>query len=148
MNKVFLIGRLTNNPELRNVGENSVTNFIIAVNRNYINQDGEREADFIPIITWNKTAENAKKFLSKGSLIAVDGRIQIRSYEDKDGKRVYITEIIADRVQFLGAKSNSSKDEEKKNEEKTVEKPKKGLDDDLFSEFGSQIEINDDETPF
>ena len=88
MNKVFLIGRLTRDPELRYTGSNTaVASFSLAVNRNFTNQSGEREADFINIVVWRKQAENVKNYLSQGSQVAIDGRIQTRSYDDADGNR-------------------------------------------------------------
>ena len=144
MNKAFLIGRLTRDPELRYSSSNAaIVNFSIAIDRQYTNQQGQRETDFINIVAFQKQAENIKKYVSKGSLVAVDGRIQTRNYEDKDGKRVYVTEVIADRVQFLDTKGNSSNDENK-----PVEEAKKGVSDDVFSEFGSSIEITDDDVAF
>ena len=102
MNRVCLIGRLTQKPELRNTNSNlAVTRFTLAVNRNFSNSQGEREADFINIVVWRKQAETAKKYLSKGSLIAIEGRIQTRNYDGADGKKVYVTEVVADNFEFL-----------------------------------------------
>lgn len=101
LNKVVLIGRLVKDPELRNTQSGkAVANFTIAVDRPYVADSGEREADFIPIVAWNKTAENIVKYLGKGRLIAVAGRMQVRNYE-KDNVRHYVTEVIADDVRFL-----------------------------------------------
>ena len=112
MNKVVLIGRLTRDPELRYTSSNipSAT-FSLAVNRPFQNQNGVREADFINIVMWRKQAETAKKYLTKGSLISIEGRIQTRNYDGADGKKVYVTEVVADQfggVQFLGGKGNNS----------------------------------------
>ena len=108
MNKVFLIGRLTKDPELRYTGSNiAVATFSLAVNRNFSNQNGEREADFINIVVWRKQAENVKNYLTQGSQVAIDGRIQTRSYDDQDGKKRYVTEVVADNVEFLGSKSSN-----------------------------------------
>lgn len=102
LNKVVLIGRLTKDPDLRYTTSGvPVTRFTLAVNRNYTNQQGEREADFIPITVWRNTAENCAKYLSKGRMVAVAGRIQTGSYE-QDGQRRYTWEVVADEVQFLG----------------------------------------------
>ncbi|HHU49880.1 MAG: single-stranded DNA-binding protein [Caldicoprobacterales bacterium] len=102
LNKVVLIGRLTRDPEMRSTTSNiSVTTFTLAVDRRFTNQQGEREADFIPIVTWRSLAENCHKYLTKGRLVAVSGRIQVRSYDDSSGQRRYITEVVADEVQFL-----------------------------------------------
>lgn len=105
INRVVLVGRLTKNPELRYTPNGvAVTSFTIAVNRPFSNQQGEREADFIPVVVWRRQAENAANFLTKGSLAGVDGRIQTRNYENNEGRRVYVTEVIADSVQFLEPK--------------------------------------------
>ena len=155
MNKVFLIGRLTRDPELRYTGSNvPVASFSLAVNRNFTNQSGEREADFINIVVWRKQAENVKNYLSQGSQVAIDGRIQTRSYDDKDGNKRYITEIIADNVEFLGSKSsnnNSSSDNQGPTPydfDKAPDTKGTDVDNNPFADFGSSIEISDDELPF
>ncbi|RYL90876.1 single-stranded DNA-binding protein [Sporolactobacillus sp. THM7-4] len=105
INRVVLVGRLTKNPELRYTPNGvAVTSFTIAVNRPFTNQQGDREADFIPVVVWRRQAENAANFLTKGSLAGVDGRIQTRNYENSEGRRVYVTEVVADSVQFLEPK--------------------------------------------
>ena len=101
MNNVVLIGRLTKDPETRYSGETVVTTFTLAVDRP---MSKDKAADFIRIVTFGKTAELCEKYLAKGRQVAIQGRIQTGSYEDKDGKRVYTTDVIADRVQFLGGK--------------------------------------------
>lgn len=159
MNKVFLIGRLTRDPELRYTGSNiPVASFSLAVNRNYTNQAGEREADFINIVVWRKQAENVKNYLSQGSQVAVDGRIQTRSYDGEDGKKRYVTEVVADNVEFLGTKgsnnnSNNNGSGFTPNQEPTPydfsnEKEGTNVDSNPFADFGSSIEISDDELPF
>lgn len=108
MNRVVLVGRLTKDPELRYTPSGvAVATFTLAVNRTYTNQQGEREADFINCVIWRRPAENVANFLKKGSLAGVDGRIQTRSYEGQDGKRVYVTEIVAESVQFLEPRSGN-----------------------------------------
>jgi single-strand DNA-binding protein len=108
INKVVLVGRLTKDPELRYMGEGQGTpraTFTLAVSRPFTNQSsGEREADFIPIIVWRKKAEDVKKYLTKGSLVGVEGRIQTRSYDDNQGIRKFVTEIVSDNVYFLESK--------------------------------------------
>lgn len=102
LNKVALIGRLTKDPELRYTTSGvPATRFTLAVNRNFTNSQGEREADFIPIQVWRNAAENCAKYLKKGRLAAISGRIQTRSYDGEDGKRRYTWEVVADQVQFL-----------------------------------------------
>ena len=156
MNKVFLIGRLTRDPELRYTGNNTaVATFSIAVNRNFSNAQGEREADFFNITVWRKQAENVKNYLSQGSQVAVEGRLQTRSYDDKDGQKRYVTEVVADNVEFLGSKNSSNNSSNgSRNDEPTPydfgDKEPKGTDVDSnpFADFGSSIEISDDELPF
>lgn len=102
LNRVVLIGRLTRDPELRYTPAGvAVTQFTLAVDRPFSNQQGEREADFINIVTWRKLAETCANYLAKGRLTAVEGRIQVRNYDNNEGKRVYVTEVVADNVRFL-----------------------------------------------
>lgn len=109
MNKAILIGRLTKDPELRTTptGRN-VCQFSVAVSRNFTNANGEREADFINCVVWDKQAENLVKYQKKGNQIAVEGRIQTRNYDDKDGKKVYVTEILASNISFLDSKGTGA----------------------------------------
>jgi len=106
LNQVVLIGRLTRDPDLRYTPGNGtpVANFTLACDRPFTNQQGEREADFINIVTWRKLAENCANYLQKGSLAAVTGRLQIRSYEDSDGVKRKVAEVVADNVRFLDSK--------------------------------------------
>ncbi|MCR2805342.1 single-stranded DNA-binding protein [Paenibacillus soyae] len=103
LNRVILIGRLTRDPELRYTPAGvAVTQFTLAVDRPFSGGEGrEREADFIPVVTWRQLAETCANYLRKGRLTAVEGRIQVRNYENNEGKRVYVTEVIADNVRFL-----------------------------------------------
>lgn len=108
MNRAVLVGRLTKDPELRYTQSGiAVANFTIAVNRRFA-REGEQSADFIPVIVWQKAAENVAKYLSKGSQVAVEGRIQTSSYDNKDGQRVFRTEIVADQVEFIGSKGGNA----------------------------------------
>jgi single-strand DNA-binding protein len=102
LNNVVLIGRLTKDPELRYTPSGqAVTTFTLAVDRGYQNQQGQKETDFINIVTWAKQAENVAKFMKKGRLVAVEGRIQTRNYENNEGKKVYVTEVVGENVKFL-----------------------------------------------
>ena len=114
INKIVLIGRLAQDPELRYTqGDGvAVVNFTIAVNRPFANQKGEREADFIRIVAWRKQAETCATYLAKGRLVAVEGRLQIRSYEDKEGNKRSIAEVVANSVQFLERKDAADSAEE------------------------------------
>ena len=157
MNKAILIGRLTKDPELRTTptGRN-VCQFSVAVSRNFTNANGEREADFINSVVWDKQAENLVKYQKKGNQIAVEGRIQTRNYDDKDGKKVYVTEILASNISFLdskgtGATGNTSFNnlpeppmvDTSSNNMETVSVEK-----DPFEAFGDSIEISDNDLPF
>ncbi|UTX64455.1 single-stranded DNA-binding protein [Streptococcus constellatus] len=109
INNVVLIGRLTRDVELRYTPSNvAVATFNLAVNRNFKNQDGEREADFINCVMWQKSAENLANWTRKGMLIGITGRIQTRSYENQQGQRVYVTEVVADNFQLLESRDKSA----------------------------------------
>ena len=102
VNRVVLVGRLTKDPELRYSSSNiPMVYFTVAVNRTFTDQNGQRQADFINCVTFRKQAENMARFLGRGSLISVEGRIQTRNYQGKDGNTVYVTEVVAESVQFL-----------------------------------------------
>ena len=109
MNRTVLVGRLTKDVELKYTQNGkAVANFTLAVNRSFKNAQGETEADFIMCQSWGKQAENLANYMGKGSQIGVDGRIQTRNYEGQDGKRVYVTEVVADNVQFLEPKKQGN----------------------------------------
>lgn len=127
MNRTILIGRLTSKPELRYTSSNvPVSKFTIAVNRRP-KENGTREADFINCIVWKTTAETITKYFDKGSQIGIEGRIQTGSYDDKDGKKVYTTDVIVESITFL----------ENKRESTNIEKPQ--IDEDPFVDFGTMI---------
>ncbi|KGG54658.1 single-stranded DNA-binding protein [Lactobacillus sp. wkB10] len=172
INRVVLVGRLTRDPELRTTGSGiSVATFTLAVDRQYTNAQGERGADFISCVIWRKAAENFCNFTSKGSLVGIDGRIQTRSYDNKDGQRVYVTEVIVDNFALL----ESRKDREARGQnggytpnnngnfgnQNTNNTPNMGAsnqnnsanngpDDtqDPFAGSGDTIDISDDDLPF
>lgn len=154
MNRVELIGRITRDPELRYTSSNiATTRFTLAVNRPFQGQNGEQGTDFINVVVWRKQAENVQKYVSKGSLVAVEGRIQTGSYE-KDGQRIYTTDVVADSVQFLETKAQSqtrtnndvspadfvNQDNSMNNES--------DMSDEVFANFGDSIEISDDDIAF
>lgn len=102
LNRVILIGRLTRDPELRYTPAGvAVASFKLAVDRPYLNQQKQRETDFIPIVVWRQQAETCAQHLNKGRLVAVEGRLQVRTFETQEGQRRWVTEVIADRVRFL-----------------------------------------------
>ena len=152
MNRVELIGRLTRDPELRYTSSNIATaRFSLAVNRPFQSQNGEQGTDFINIVVWRKQAENVKKYCTKGSLVAVEGRIQTGSYE-KDGQRVFTTDVVADSVQFLETKAQSQNRVESADVTPSdfVNGDIKESDtsDEVFANFGDSIEISDDDIAF
>lgn len=117
MNKCTFIGNLSKEPELQTTGSGvSVAKFTIAVQRQFKNADGEREADFIPCVVWRNQAENLCKYCHKGDKIAVSGALQIRNFEAQDGSKRYVSEIIADEVEFLNIKRNEERPKPKKDE--------------------------------
>lgn len=108
INRVVLVGRLTKEPEYRVTPSGvQVATFTLAINRTFTNQNGERQADFINCVVFRTPAENVNKYLNKGNLAGIEGRLQSRSYENNEGKRVYVTEVVCDSVQFLEPKSNN-----------------------------------------
>ncbi|MCG2493193.1 single-stranded DNA-binding protein [Staphylococcus epidermidis] len=108
INRVILVGRLTKDPEYRQTQSGvSTATFTLAVNRTFKNKNGEREADFINVVVFRQQAENVSEYLSKGSLAGVDGRVQSRNYENNEGRRVFVTEVVADSVQFLDSKGSN-----------------------------------------
>lgn len=113
MNKVILLGRLTKDPETRYTQSTNtqVTSFTLAVNRRFVKQGEERQADFINIVAWNKTAEFVSKYFNKGQQVGVIGRIQTRNYDDEQGVKHYITEVIAEEVYFAGEKKEKAQND-------------------------------------
>ncbi|MEX6267645.1 single-stranded DNA-binding protein [Staphylococcus saprophyticus] len=140
INRVVLVGRLTKDP---NFMENqvAVANFTVAVNRTFKNKSGEQEADFFNIVTFRKQAENVNNYLSKGSLVGIDGRLQSRSYENKEGQRVFVTEVVADSVQFLEPKSQSKgQSQQQSGQAKPQQSPDK---DNPFANGNADIDTDD-----
>lgn len=146
LNRVILIGRLTRDPELRYTPAGvAVTQFTLAVDRPFTNQQGTREADFIPIVTWRQLAETCANYLRKGRLTAVEGRLQVRSYDNNEGRRVYVTEVVADNVRFLES-SGASRDESSSNQNRYGNNTRDNQD--PFFDDGKPIDISDDDLPF
>lgn len=133
LNRIVLIGRLTKDPELRYTPNGkAVAGFTLAVDRAFRNQQGEKEADFINIVVWGAQAENSANFLSKGKLAAVDGRLQIRSYDGQDGQKRWITEVVADNVRFLSPKEGGGQ----------------GNFQGRTNDLGSDVNFSDEDIPF
>lgn len=147
MNKVVLVGRLTAKPELRYTGSNTAfTRFTVAVNRSFTNAEGKREADFINVVAWRKNAENISKYFDKGSLIALDGRLQTGSYDDKDGNKRYTVDVALDNFEFV--ESKNARNQSDSNNESTPydfqdEPSGVNVEDDPFAEFGDSVSIDD-----
>lgn len=141
LNKVILIGRLTRDPELRYTASGvAVTTFTLAIDRNYVNQQGGRDTDFIRVTVWRKLAENCANHLNKGRLVAVDGRLQTRSFETQEGQKRFVTEVVAEDVRFLdwprdgkGPGSGSADT---------------GRFDGDFNNIGTEIDMGEDDLPF
>ncbi len=157
MNRIMLVGRLTRDPEIRTMSSgSSVANFAIAVNRPFKNKEGIIEADFINIVCY-RSVENIGKYCFKGSLVGIEGRLQTRSYDAQDGSKRYVTEVVADSVEFLGSK----KDHQESQNNSFVDIPSAtpidapsfddGIDvsnEDPFKDFGSEVALSDDDLPF
>ncbi|EJD5781041.1 single-stranded DNA-binding protein [Staphylococcus pseudintermedius] len=144
LNRVVLVGRLTKDPDFRTTPSGvSVATFTLAVNRTFTNAQGEREADFINCVVFRKQAENVKNYLSKGSLAGVDGRLQSRSYENQEGRRVFVTEVVCDSVQFLESKNNNQS-----NNQPQQQRGQAPAQDNPFTNSNNPIDIDDEDLPF
>ena len=158
MNKVILTGRLTRDPELRSTSSGlEVASFSIAVNRNFKNKEGNVEADFFNVSVFGKQAENVSKYCFKGSQVGVEGRLQSRSYDAQDGTKRYVTDVVADRVEFLSPKKDNNQGYVADNnymdqipeppmdvQTKEIEIPNENP----YENFGNEIAITDDDLPF
>lgn len=160
LNRVILIGRLTRDPELRYTASGiAVAQFTLAVDRTYSNAQGEKETDFVPIVTWRQLAENCANYLRKGRLAAVEGKLQTRNYENAEGKKVYVTEVVAENVRFLEStnKENASGSPESsggKGRPYTSQRPQASAErnqnafDDPFIQTGRPVDLAEDDLPF
>ena len=145
MNQTCLIGRLTKDVELKYTPANqAVAQFTLAVNRTFKNANGERESDFINCVIWRKSAENFANFVKKGALIGITGRIQTRNYENAQGQRVYITEVIAENFQMLESRNQQQGQQQAQPQQATQQQAKQP---DPFA-GGAPTSLNDDDLPF
>ena len=151
INRVVLTGRLTRNPELKTTqSELSVASFTLAVNRQFTNSNGNREADFINCVIWKKSAESLCKYTHKGSLIGIDGRLQTRSYDNNNGQKVFVTEVVVDSFSLLEPKNESQTNNagntgngySNNSNVNTATAP------DPFAGSGDTVDISDDDLPF
>ena len=152
MNKVILVGRLTAKPELRYTQQNTAyTRFSVAVNRSFTNAEGKRDADFINVVAWRKQAETISKYFDKGNLIALEGRLQTGSYDDKDGNKKYTVDVALDNFEFVESKAgreasaNSSNDFEPTpyDYQESNSQNEVNVENDPFAEFGDSVSIDD-----
>lgn len=153
MNRVCLTGRITADLELRyNTSNTAFTRFNLAVNRNFTNENGERQADFISCVAWRERAETICKYLKKGSLIGVEGRIQTGSYEDKDGNKRYMTDVIVENITFLESKKDSRPAPEDTEKSVTPEQAANSrnaspydfqTNADVYADFGDSVSMDD-----
>lgn len=157
INRVVLVGRLTRDPELKYTANNvAVASFTLAVNRQFTNSQGEREADFINCVIWRKAAENFVKLVHKGSLVGIDGRLQTRNYENKQGNRVYVTEVVVDNFSLLEARyqapndnsSDSTNDSSNKAPSYNQSNKSNNNMSDPFADNSKPIDISDSDLPF
>ena len=149
INRVVLTGRLTRVPELKTTQSGlSVASFTLAVNRQFTDVHGKRAADFISCVIWRKSAENFCKFTTKGSLVGIDGRIQTRSYDNKEGQRVYITEVVVDSFSLLEPKSESQVSNAGNDNNSYSSNNNADAAPDPFGGNGNSIEVSDDDLPF
>ena len=150
MNKVVLIGRLSRDPELRYTSNNTpVCQINMAISRP-VSQGKEPETDFINVVVWNKQAENLVKYVKKGNQIAIEGRIQTRSYDNEEGKKVYVTEVLANHVEFIGNNSNKTNDNQTQTRDNKTSYTAEEIDNiaDPYDNFGQRVEIDDSQLPF
>ena len=152
MNKVELVGRLTAKPELRYTSSNTAyTRLTVAVNRNFANANGERQADFINVVAWRKQAETISRYFDKGNLIGIEGRLQTGSYDDKDGNKRYTVDVALDNFEFLESKNKSQSSSQNTYEPPPYDyqevsqstQPTVNIEEDPFQEFGDNVSIDD-----
>jgi len=149
INNVVLVGRLTKDIDLRYTESGTaVGNFTLAVNRQFTNQQGEREADFINCVAWRKTAEIIANYTAKGSMIGIQGNIQTRSYDNNEGKRVYVTEVVAQSVSLLDSKKTNEGNQQNSNKASNSTNTPSNIGKDPFDKSSQPIDISDDDLPF
>jgi len=161
INNVTLVGRLTKDPDLRYTANGTgVATFTLAINRNFTNQAGEREADFVQCVIWRKPAETLANYARKGTLLGVTGRIQTRSYDNQQGQRVYVTEVVAENFQLLESKATSEQRQSTQANQPTQQANRQNYNEPVSSGFpndgdmpvgappGATLDISDDDLPF
>ncbi|MDO4618114.1 MAG: single-stranded DNA-binding protein [Clostridia bacterium] len=149
MNKVTLMGRFTRDPEMRQSTQGTpVVSFTLAVDRRFA-RDGQQSADFISCVAWSRTAEFICKYFQKGSQIAVSGRLQSRTYDDKDGKRQYVTEVVVEETYFTGSRQDSQSQSAPGSYQRPASAPSQSTNFDEFEAMGfSSMDGSEDDLPF
>ena len=149
MNRAVIVGRLTRDPDLRYTSNgHAVANFTVAVNRPFKSENGEQEADFVNCVAWRKQAENLANYMRKGSRIGVDGRIQTRSYENDQGQKIFVTEILAEQITFLESRSESQGNKMQQNQQTNQSQSNYSSQPNPFEGDAEPVNIGDDNLPF
>lgn len=149
MNKIMLIGRLTKDPELRYTQSGTaVASFTLAVDRRFSNQSGEREADFINCVAWQKSAEFVANYFHKGKQMALEGRLQVRSYDGNDGQRRWVTEVVAEQIEFVGSKHDSNSNRSSGGTGNTNSSAGSSSGNNPYAGLGQEVMFDDNDLPF
>ncbi len=152
INRFVGVGRLVADPELRYTpAGHAVSNFRVAINRPYKNEQGEQETDFLSMVAWRKQAENIANYMKKGSLVGIDGKIQTRTFEDKDNKTIYVTEVLAESIQFLESRNssgNTNSSNQQSYQQNNQQSQPQAQQPNPFEQQGQAINIQDDDLPF
>ena len=149
MNKIILIGRLTKDPELRYTQSGTaVASFTLAVDRRFSNQSGEREADFVNCVAWQKSAEFVAQYFHKGKQMALEGRLQVRSYDGNDGQKRWVTEVVAEQIEFVGSKHDSNSNRSSSGTGNSSGSAGGSSGNNPYAGLGQEVMFDDNDLPF
>ena len=149
MNKIILIGRLTKDPELRYTQSGTaVASFTLAVDRRFSNQSGEREADFVNCVAWQKSAEFVAQYFQKGKQMALEGRLQVRSYDGNDGQKRWVTEVVAEQIEFVGSKHDNNSNQGGGGTGNTNSAAGSSSGNNPYAGLGQEVMFDDNDLPF
>lgn len=149
MNKIILIGRLTKDPELRYTQSGTaVAGFTLAVDRRFSNQSGEREADFVNCVAWQKAAEFVSEYFHKGKQMALEGRLQVRSYDGNDGQKRWVTEVVAEQIEFVGSKHDSNSNRSSSGTGNSSGSAGGSSGNNPYAGLGQEVMFDDNDLPF
>ena len=149
MNKIILIGRLTKDPELRYTQSGTaVASFTLAVDRRFSNQSGEREADFVNCVAWQKSAEFVAQYFQKGKQMALEGRLQVRSYDGNDGQKRWVTEVVAEQIEFVGSKHDSNSNRSSSGTGNSSGSAGGSSGNNPYAGLGQEVMFDDNDLPF